>query len=43
MSNQWGFRTLGSAFFKTKRYSFAVDFPQEVRVLPGIILDFLET
>jgi hypothetical protein len=34
-----GFHTLGSAFFKTKRHSRAVDFPQEVRVLLGIVLD----
>lgn len=39
MSNHLGFHTLGSAFFKTKRHSLAVDFPQEVRVLLGIVLD----
>ena len=38
-----GFHTLGSAFFKTKRHSLAVDFPQEVRILPGIVLYFLES
>ena len=43
MSNHWDFHAFGSAFFKTKRHSLAVDFPQEVRVLPGIVLYFLES
>jgi hypothetical protein len=43
MSNHWDFHAFGSAFFKTKRHSFAVDFPQEVRILPGIVLYFLES